>query len=98
MSLENVHGVLLTSRQVADALGIQPHQLNRMRVNGEATPTYQMPQGAYIWERTEVLRILALSDRNRRQFRRRRKNTSYPIDGLKPVLPRPRRRGFPAPP
>lgn len=89
---------LMTSRQTAHALGITVPQLSYMRNQGEATPTYKIPgsRGGYLWSRTEIQRLLDLSDR--RTFRRRRARTKYPLDGLVPVMPRPRRRSLPAPP
>lgn len=90
----------LTTYQAAHALGISEAQLTYMMRNGEASPTYRMPgdKGAYLWTRAEVQRILDTSDMNRRAFRRRRKKLDYPLNGLVPVVPRPRRRRLPAPP
>lgn len=87
---------LMTGRQTAHALGITVRQLTYMREHGETTPVYKVPGGSYLWSRTEIQRLLDLSDR--RTFRRRRARTTYPLDGLQPVMPRPRRRNLPAPP
>lgn len=82
---------LLTTRQVAHALGIKPSALHYMRVTGEISPAYQVPGGrGFLWTRAEVERILAMSAMQRRSFRRRRVARGYPMDGLVLVQPRPR--------
>jgi hypothetical protein len=91
---------LLTTKQAAHALGISVHQLGYMYHHGEATPAYKIPgkRGGYMWTRAEVTRILDASDRQRRAFRRRRINVPYPLNGLQPVLPRPRKPRLGPPP
>jgi len=90
---------VFTTRQAAHALGIASTQVEYMRVHDEIHPAWRLPglRGAYLYERVEIERVLALSDR--RSFRRRRQRTKkYPMDGLVPVERRPIRRPLPLPP
>lgn len=94
---------LLTTRQAAHALGIPIHRVKYLYLNGEMNPIYRLPgkTQTYLWTRTEVERVLALSHMQRRAFRRARRSASkndYPMNGFQLVPPRPKRRRPPPPP
>lgn len=79
---------LMTTRQVAHALGMTVAQVNSMRKRGEINSLCQLGRGAHMWDPDEVRRVLRNGDARKRVFRQRRdKKSSYDV-GVHPVYPR----------